>query len=123
VESLRAGDLTIEAICPPPPAPLRLVWRGKSDDRNPQNALAPYFAQVLERAAERGTAVEMRFDELDHFNSSTIGAVIKLIQDARARGVRLVLLYDARVKWQKLSFDALRVFKVDELLELAVVPA
>ena len=121
--SLEAGDLTIAASEPEPPAPLCLVWRGKSDDRHPAVHLAPYFDKVLARAAERRVAVEMRFDELDHFNSSTIGAVIKLIQDARLRKVRLLIRYDARVKWQKLSFDALRVFVKDDLLELAAVPA
>jgi hypothetical protein len=29
-----------------------------------------------------------------------------------------VLVYDQALKWQKLSFDALRVFAKDDLLEL-----
>ena len=59
------------------------------------------------------------FTKLEHFNSSTITSIIQLIQECRAKGVKLVIVFDAAVKWQKLSFDALRVFaKPDGLLEL-----
>ena len=117
MENLSAGDLTIEASHQGP-GPITLVWRGKSDDRYPGKVLGPYFAQVLDRAAETGAPVEMRFEKLDHFNSSTIAAVIRFIQDARQRGVKLILTYNQQLKWQKLSFDALRVFAKDDLLEL-----
>ena len=118
MENLVADDLTIEAAEPDPASPLVLTWKGKSDDRHPAKILGPYFASVLDRAAARPSAVEMHFEKLDHFNSSTIAAVIRFIQDARARGVKLVLVYNQALKWQKLSFDALRVFARDDLLEL-----
>jgi hypothetical protein len=118
MENLLADDLTIEVTEPPPPEPLTLLWRGKSDDRYPSKILAPYFAEVLAQAEGRGTAVEMHFEKLDHFNSSTIAAVIRFIQDARQRGVKLIIVYNQTLKWQKLSFDALRVFAKDDLLEL-----
>ena len=36
-----------------------------------------------------------------------------------AAQVRLVIVYDENLKWQRLSFDALRVFdKSDQLFEL-----
>jgi hypothetical protein len=118
MDSLVADALTIEADEPTPPEPLTLTWRGKSDDRYPDKVLKPYFAQVLARAAERGGGVEMHFEHLEHFNSSTISTIIRFIQDARQKGVRLVLVYNQALKWQKLSFDALRVFAKDDLLEL-----
>ena len=119
MENLLADDLTIEVTEPSPSGPLTLHWRGKSDDRYPGKILAPYFAQVLVEAAERETGVEMHFEKLDHFNSSTIAAVIRFIQDARQRGVKLVIVYNQALKWQKLSFDALRVFVRDDgLVEL-----
>jgi hypothetical protein len=118
MENLTADDLTIEAAEGAPPAPLCLTWRGKSDDRYPGKVLGPYFGRVLARAEERKAPVEMHFEKLDHFNSSTIAAVIRFIQDARQRGVKLVLVYNQQLKWQKLSFDALRVFAKDDLLEL-----
>jgi hypothetical protein len=122
MENLTADDLTIEVTEAEPPEPLCLVWRGKSDDRYPAKILGPYFARVLARAEERKVPVEMHFERLDHFNSSTIAAVIRFIQDARQRGVRLVFVYNQQLKWQKLSFDALRVFAKDDLLELRPLP-
>jgi hypothetical protein len=120
MENLVADTLTIEAAWSGAEGtgPLLLTWKGKSDDRYPGKVLAPYFAQVLASADERKAAVEMHFEKLDHFNSSTIAAVIRFIQDARQRAVKLVLVYNQSLKWQKLSFDALRVFAKDDLLEL-----
>lgn len=117
MENLQADDLTIEAS-QADSGPLKLVWKGKSDDRYPGKILAPYFAKVLDHAGTLGQGVEMHFEKLDHFNSSTIAAVIRFIQDARGKAVKLVIVYNQQLKWQKLSFDALRVFAKDDLLEL-----
>jgi hypothetical protein len=101
---------------------LRLDWRGRSTDRQPEIVLAPFFRQVLD-AAGQGGALELHFEALDHFNSSTITAIIGLVAQARARGTRLVLVYDPALRWQKLSFEALMVFRKDDgLLELRPVP-
>lgn len=119
MEDLKTADLVIEVREAAEPPTLLLSWRGRSAERYPNRVLGPFFAQALDRAAELGAALEMRFHALEHFNSSTITAVIELIQDARARGVRLVIAYDGSIKWQRLSFDALRVFnRGDALLEL-----
>jgi hypothetical protein len=80
--------------------------------------LAPYFRDVLATADTRKVPLELHFEKLEHFNSSTITSIIQLIQDSRARGVKLVLVYDHALRWQKLSFDALRVFAKDAMLEL-----
>jgi hypothetical protein len=94
-------------------------WKGKSNDRHPTKLLAPFFDELLATTAASGQAVEMHFEGLEHFNSSTITALIKLIQSARAKGVRVTFVYDQELKWQRLSFDALRVFeKGDGLFEL-----
>jgi hypothetical protein len=64
----------------------------------------------------------MHFERIEHFNSSTITALIRLIQTARKAGVKLVMVYDQNLKWQRLSFDALRVFdKNNELFQLRSV--
>ena len=122
MENLRAGDLAIEVVQPRHAGSIRLLWTGRSGDRNPHLVLVPYFEQVLADAAAQGASVELRFEKLDHFNSSTVATIIQLIQDARQRAVKLALVYDARLRWQKLSFDALRVFVAgDGLLELRSV--
>lgn len=112
-----AGDLTIDTEHDD--GVLRLIWKGKSNARNPGQVLAPLFSSELERASNENRTLEMRFDQLEHFNSSTIAAVIQLIHQARAKTVRLSLVFDPSVKWQKLSFESLRVLSgPDGLLEL-----
>lgn len=119
VDALCAGDLRIDVDELPSPPGLVLRWSGRSAERYPGRTLGPFFGEVLARAEAIGAEVELRFHALEHFNSSTITTVIELIQDARRRGVRLVVAYDASLKWQRLCFDALRVFvQGDALLEL-----
>ncbi|HEY6176080.1 MAG TPA: hypothetical protein VIX73_16615 [Kofleriaceae bacterium] len=118
MQGLVVGDLRIETLENEASTAVQLLWKGKSNNRHPGEALAPYFREVLATAAMRKLPIELHFEKLEHFNSSTITSIIQLIQDSRARGVKLVLVYDEALKWQKLSFDALRVFARDDLLEL-----
>lgn len=112
-----AGDLRLAANEQRTDA-IELTWLGRSNDRYPGKVLTPYFQGVLAEASERDVPLELHFEKLEHFNSSTITMIIQLIQDARARGVRLVMTYDQALKWQKMSFDALRVFAKDDLFQL-----
>ena len=101
---------------------IRCVWKGKSSDRQPAKVLSPYFEELLGAASSTSAQLEMHFEVLEHFNSSTITTLIRLIQKARSKKVKLVMVYDQNLKWQRLSFDALRVFeKSDELFELRSV--
>jgi hypothetical protein len=119
---LRINAVGINAVDPAPPGVARYDWGGRSNDRQPGKLLGPYFGRVLDDAQERKAAVEMHFEKLEHFNSSTITAFIQLIQDARQRAITLVFVYNQALKWQRLSFDALRVFvKGDGLLDLKAV--
>ncbi len=119
VNPLDAGDLRIEPVPMPAPGVVRLLWKGRSTARNPGEVLGPYFQEILGEAQKNQSTVEMHFVALQHFNSSTVAAIIRLIQNARTRAVPLVFVYDEGVKWQKLSFDAMRVFvKSDGLLQM-----
>ena len=118
MQGLVVGDLRIEALESEASPAVQLLWKGKSNNRHPGEALAPYFREVLATASLRRVPVELHFEQLEHFNSSTITSIIQLIQDSRARSIKLILVYDQALKWQKLSFDALRVFARDDLLEL-----
>ena len=118
---LNGEGLTIEAAEAAAGAVgIRLTWKGRSGARNPSEVLMPYFRNVLDTASQRGrVGVEMHFEALEHFNSSTVAALIHLLQDARGKQVPLVFVYDRNLKWQKLSFDAMRVFvKSDGLLQM-----
>lgn len=117
MDSLTERDLTID-VSTPSAETICLNWKGKSNDRQPARILTPFFQGILTKAKEDGSAIEMHFEHLDHFNSSTITAIIQLIQDARGNSVRLVIVFDGDRQWQKLSFDALRIFeKPDGLLQ------
>jgi hypothetical protein len=120
MEGLKAGDLAIgieerDGV-------ILGRWTGKSTDRQPGRVLEPFFAALLADATTKKAVVEMHFDQLLHFNSSTIGCLIQLIQDSKNASVALVLAYDAAIAWQRLSFDALRIFtKTNTLLVLRPV--
>ena len=118
MDNLQSGDLTIE-VTQSPEGVYACTWRGKSNERNPPEILKPWFEKLLAAVTERKGSIEMHFEKIEHFNSSTITALIRLIQTCRKAEIRLVMVYDQSLKWQRLSFDALRVFeKNDELFSL-----
>ncbi len=118
MEDLKNGDLTIE-VAEQPGSVVSCTWRGKSNERNPPEILKPWFDKLVAAAGERKATIEMHFEKIEHFNSSTITALIKLIQTCRKSSLKLVMVYDQSLKWQRLSFDALRVFeKNDDLFHL-----
>ncbi len=120
LERLVSADLTIEPGPSPADGSFVLLWRGRSADRQPARVIIPYVTPVLERALHQCVPLRMHFEDLEHMNSSTITAIIQIIQEARSRGTRLVVVYDPARRWQKLAFEALRVFvKNDGLFELA----
>lgn len=119
MDSLEAGDLRIDVVEPEGKATIRLDWFGRSNERQPEKLLMPFFLSALSRAVAQAKMLELHFESLEHFNSSTIMSVIQLIQETRNRNAKIVLCFDASRRWQQLSFDALRIFeKPDGLFEL-----
>jgi hypothetical protein len=90
---------------------VEVVWTGRSSEREPSRLLAPFFSSVLKQASTEGLPLTMRFERLDHFNSSTVTTLIAVIRSAQTQGVALTLTYDSQRRWQSLSFEALRVFE------------
>lgn len=86
---------------------VRLDWTGKSTSRNPAEVLAPFLDGVLDHASTSGRAVEMHFESMEHFNSSTVAELIRVFNKGRTSHVRLTVFYDRNRKWQELSFHAL----------------
>lgn len=117
VEGLIAGDLRIDVDRQD--GLLRCDWRGRSVERDAELTLRPFLDRLVASAQELGAAIEMHFEELEYFNSSTIGTLITFIQRSRRQKVMLRIIYAGDIKWQSLSFDALRMFeKGDRLFEL-----
>ncbi|MEM6929873.1 MAG: hypothetical protein AAF602_23250 [Myxococcota bacterium] len=110
LEPLDVDELRIEPFPAPDGDVITCVWKGKSTHRYPGRVLEPWFEKLLNVASSQGATVKMRFDELLHFNSSTIGAIVQLIQQARARNVKLSMIYNGQQRWQRMSFEALKVF-------------
>lgn len=105
--NLQADELLIE-VDERETGILVLNWLGRSASRSPGSVLHPWFDQLFGVARERNAALEMRFERLEHFNSSTIAVLIQLINSAQDRRIRMTVRYDANLRWQTLSFDALR---------------
>lgn len=86
----------------------QLFFFGRSNSRHPGLIMGPMLTQVLDVARQGGRAIELDFLKLDHFNSSTISALVQFINQSHDAGVKLLIRYDGRLKWQVLSFEALQ---------------
>jgi len=115
---LVSGDLTVEPQMADADA-IELFFRGRSNDRHPARVVVPYVSEAMGAALTRSIALRLHFETLEYMNSSTITAIIQIIQEARGRGARLEMVFDATKSWQRLGFEALAVFaKGDELFKL-----
>lgn len=110
MRSLERDELTIHASQPSPDS-LRLDWRGRSAFRRPEEIFGPYLDAVLVRARDRSADIEMHFEDLDYLNSSTVAVLVRFLRQVRGEGLGISFMYRANVRWQRLSFDALRVFQ------------
>ncbi len=117
------GALTIEATSNPVTPIIQLIWRGRSTERKPGDSLGPYLTSAVGDAAAQRAALELRFEELEYFNSATVMSIIQCLQAARSKQVRVRVVYDDAVEWQRLSFDPLRVFASEDLLEIYALGA
>jgi hypothetical protein len=108
MNNLAAGDLKIDVVHSPERALLELHWLGKSIVRNPGKILDPYLTEVVKFAAGMGTKVEMHFERMQRFNSATVTSLILLLQEATRQQVPLVIYFDSKLPWQRVSFEALQ---------------
>lgn len=110
MQAFQSGELVIDCHQPKPDV-LRLDWKGRSAARRPEETLTPYLALVLDNAIEGRASVEMHFESLQFFNSSTVAVLVQFLHKARTARVALSFHYLPTVRWQKMSFEALRVFE------------
>jgi hypothetical protein len=116
-------DLKLEVDTPNEPRELiRLRWTGKANMRHPTEKLASFLQQVTEEAAGSSRMLEFDFQSLEHSNSSTILVIMQLVRSLRRRKVKLRILFNSELKWQRMTFDAIRqLHHNDELFELGDV--
>lgn len=103
------GELTLEALAGP--GELRVVWRGRSDDREPARFLGPVLAELVEACRKASARLSLDFTGLEYMNSSTFTPIVKALGDARRWRVPIALEYAQQKSWQALSFSALRTFE------------
>jgi hypothetical protein len=108
-EALQSGELTIEPGRDTD-GTLVLVWRGRSTDPQPARVIVPYVTLWLEKALHQKAALRLELAPLEDMSSSTITAIVEIIREASSRQTPVTLSYDASKGWQKLGFEALRVF-------------
>ena len=103
------GDLSIEVGGTP--EGLELVFRGASNSRNPGEALRAYFKVALAEAATRRAKLELHFEHLIQFNSSTVSVLLHLVDDAAAQGVAMTYFYNGSQRWQAHNFESISLLK------------
>ena len=87
---------------------IQVLLGGKSSSRDAGRELQSLFEQLLSTAREERRTLVLHFERLEYFNSSTIAALVQFIRTAQQTGVSVIVRYDAALKWQAMSFDALR---------------
>lgn len=119
MKTFEHGELSLRISRRAVPPTIDIVWSGRGSDPRARAPMVFWFEDVLDSAAEDGARVEMRFEQLVHANSATITAILQMIQEARARRVALAVVFDPSNRWQKMSFEAMRVVTADNpLIEL-----
>jgi hypothetical protein len=93
---------------------LVLVWRGRSEHREPGRFLLPIMEEALSRAREARVRLVLDFTRVEYMNSSTFTPIVKLLAQARRAAVPIALEYSLERKWQALSFSALRTFETKD---------
>ena len=94
------GDLFID-VDEDAPGAIRLDWRGKSNHRQPDTVLNPFFAEMTHKANVAKKGLEMHFEQLEFFNSSTITAIIQYVKELRDKKVKLLVSFDSRHRWHR----------------------
>ncbi len=106
------GELSLEVL--ERAGELRLVWRGRSADREPGKFLLPVLGEAVDKCRRLGERLCLDFSALEYMNSSTFTPIVKTIDEARRAGVGIALEYSQAKKWQALSFSALRTFETSD---------
>jgi hypothetical protein len=93
---------------------VELIWKGKSNERDPARFLMPILQNALGRGGNGRKQVVIDFSSLDYMNSSTFSPLVRMLDEAAKGQHRLLLEYNQGRKWQALSFSALKAFETPD---------
>jgi hypothetical protein len=91
-------------------------WFGESKEREPIKFINPVFDKIYVKDSHSPLILD--FTNLEYMNSSTVTPIVKQIERAKKQGRKLEIRYKKGLKWQELSFAALRVFVVPNQIEV-----
>lgn len=98
---------------------INIKWTGRSIDRKPSTFITPILVSVLNRSSDCNKRLVLDFRKLEYVNSSTITPIIKVLERAKRGTNQVTVLYEKSLKWQDLSFSALRIFQTgDQRVEI-----
>jgi hypothetical protein len=89
-------------------------WIGRSIDRNPGQFLNPILVKLINKGNETRKRIVLDFRRLDYMNSSTITPIIKILERAKKGKMNVTIQYSKPLKWQDLSFSALKIFETKD---------
>ncbi len=89
-------------------------WRGKSTSREPSEFILPILTRALDDCVQESKRLVIDFRGVEYLNSSSITPIIRVLELVkRGRGSASVV-YSRDLKWQALSFTALKVFHTSD---------
>lgn len=110
IERFASHLLTLEKIEDEPSLTIKFI--GKSNERNPSKFIYPILSDALDQSANANKDIILDFRDLEYMNSSTITPILKILDKAkRTEKHRLTIIYRQSLKWQDLSFSALKIFE------------
>ena len=112
-EKFTSHFLTLEKIVGDTSITIRFI--GKSNERNPSKFISPILSDVLHQSDSGNKEIILDFKELEYMNSSTITPILKILdKSTREKNYRITITYRQSLKWQDLSFSALKIFELKD---------
>ena len=105
-------DLTLEIV--DADTSIEIRWFGKSIDREPGNFLNPILSDLLMEGKKKKKRLILEFRDLAYMNSSTIMTISKFLENGNDGNNKITIRYDLERRWQKLSFNALKIFQTQD---------
>jgi anti-anti-sigma regulatory factor len=98
---------------------IKLLWSGKSIDREPSKFITPILLDIIKRSTDVGKRVVLDFSKLAYMNSSTITPIIKVLERAKKGKNKITVSYEKSLRWQEVNFSALKIFETpDQRVEI-----
>jgi hypothetical protein len=90
---------------------VHVIFRGTSADPAPEQIVSKVFEEARFRARALRAPVALHLDQLEYFNSSTMGAFLQELKKLRVEGQAVRLRFAPMKRWQRIFCEALRMFE------------